>query len=168
MPAALSRGALLLGLWLVLAGADPAGLPFGLLAASLGALASLRLLPPRPGWVAPLALFGLIGLVLRQSFAGGWDVALRAFARPPRLAPGVLDVPVELPPGPQRDALRVLASLAPGSLPLEDLPVEGRPLEGLPDNALRLHTLDTGLPLARDVAATAAALARSHGGAAHG
>lgn len=158
MSAAFARGAILLGLWIVLAGADPAGLPFGLLAAVLGARVSLRLLPPRPGRVAPLALLRLFGLVMRQSLAGGLDVAMRAFARTPRLAPGVIAVPVGFPPGAQRDAFRVLASLAPGSLPLEDRP----------DGTLRLHALDTGLPLARDAADAAAALARCRAGGVDG
>jgi multicomponent Na+:H+ antiporter subunit E len=87
--------------------------------------------------------------VLRQSFSAGWDVALRAFARPPRLAPGVIDVPLASPPGPSRDAFRALASLAPGSLPLEDLP-GGR---------LRLHALDLAMPLEKDIAETEAAFA---------
>jgi multicomponent Na+:H+ antiporter subunit E len=92
---------------------------------------------------------GLIITVLRQSFSAGWDVALRAFARPPRLAPGVIEVPLAIPPGPSRDAFRALASLAPGSLPLEDLP----------DGRLRLHALDLAMPLEKDIAETEAAFA---------
>jgi multicomponent Na+:H+ antiporter subunit E len=151
MPAALARGALFFALWLVLSGAEPAGLPFGALAALLATRASLRLLPPRPGRIDPLALLRLLFLVLRQSVAAGFDVALRAFARPPRLSPGLVEVPLALPPGPARDAYRALASLAPGALPLTDTQA-GR---------LPLHALDTGLPLAADSAASAAAFARS-------
>jgi hypothetical protein len=88
--------------------------------------------------------------MLRQSFGAGWDVALRAFAFPPRLAPGVMEVPLTIPPGPSRDGFRALASLAPGSLPLEDLP----------DGRLRLHALDIAMPLERDLAETEAAFAR--------
>jgi multicomponent Na+:H+ antiporter subunit E len=87
--------------------------------------------------------------MLRQSFSAGWDVALRAFANPPRLAPGVIEVPLAIPPGPSRDAFRALASLAPGSLPLEDLP----------DGRLRLHALDVAMPLEKDIAETEAAFA---------
>ncbi len=158
LPAALARGALFFGLWLVLTGADPFGLPFGLLAALCAAHTSLRLLPPSPGRIMLRALPGLALATLRQSFSAGWDVALRAFAQPPRLAPGVIEVSLAIPPGSSRDAFRAVASLAPGSLPLEDL-AAGR---------LRLHALDVALPLAEEIAETEAIFARSRQGASHG
>ena len=158
LPAALARGAVFLGLWLVLTGAEPFGLPFGLIAASCATYASLRLMPPGARRLAPSALPRLALIMLRQSFGAGWDVALRAFAQPPRLAPGIIEVPLAIPPGPSRDAFRALASLAPGSLPLEDLP----------DGRLKLHALDIAMPLAKDVTEIEAALARSHKGALHG
>ncbi len=151
LPAALVRGAVFFGLWLVLTGAEPFGLPFGLIAALCATSTSLRLLPPGPGRIAPGALPRLALIMLRQSFGAGWDVALRAFAFPPRLAPGVIEVPLAIPPGPARDGFRALASLAPGSLPLEDLP----------DGKLRLHALDLAMPLAKDLTETEAAFARS-------
>jgi multicomponent Na+:H+ antiporter subunit E len=158
LPAALARGALFFGLWLVLAGPDLFGLPFGLLAALCATYASLRLLPPGPGRIVPSALPVLAVTTLRQSLIAGWDVALRAFASPPRLTPGVIDVPLALPPGPSRDAFRALASLAPGSLPLEDLP----------DGRLKLHALDLAMPLEKDLAEIEAAFARTHQGGKHG
>ena len=147
LQAALARGALFFCLWLVLTGAEPLGLPFGLLAAFCATHASMRLLPPGPDRIVLGALPGLAVTVLRQSFSAGWDVALRAFANPPRLAPGVIEVPLAIPPS--RDAFRALASLAPGSLPLEDLP----------DGRLRLHALDLAMPLEKDIAETEAAFA---------
>jgi len=158
LPAALARGAVFFGLWLVLTGAEPLGLPFGLIAAFCATYASLRLLPPGPGAIAASALPRLALILLRQSFSAGWDVALRAFASPPRLAPGVIEVPLAMPPGPSRDAFRALASLAPGSLPLEDQP----------DGGLRLHALDLAMPLEKDLAETKAAFARSQQGGQHG
>jgi len=158
LPAALARGAVFFGLWLVLTGAEPLGLPFGLIAAFCATYASLRLLPPGPGAIAARALPRLALILLRQSFSAGWDVALRAFASPPRLAPGVIEVPLAMPPGPSRDAFRALASLAPGSLPLEDQP----------DGGLRLHALDLAMPLEKDLAETKAAFARSQQGGQHG
>ena len=158
LPAALARGAVFFGLWLVLTGAEPLGLPFGLIAAFCATYASLRLLPPGPGAIAASALPRLALIMLRQSFGAGWDVALRALAFPPRLAPGVIEVPLAMPPGPSRDAFRALASLAPGSLPLEDLP----------DGRLRLHALDLAMPLEKDLAETKAAFARSQQGGQHG
>ncbi|MCA3388848.1 MAG: Na+/H+ antiporter subunit E [Roseomonas sp.] len=158
LPAALARGAVFFGLWLVLTGAEPLGLPFGLIAAFCATYASLRLLPPGPGAIAVSALPRLALILLRQSFSAGWDVALRAFASPPRLAPGVIEIPLAIPPGPSRDAFRALASLAPGSLPLEDQP----------DGGLRLHALDLAMPLEKDLAETKAAFARSQQGGQHG
>ncbi|MCA3421856.1 MAG: Na+/H+ antiporter subunit E [Roseomonas sp.] len=158
LPAALARGAVFFGLWLVLTGAEPLGLPFGLIAAFCATYASLRLLPPGPGAIAASALPRLALILLRQSFSAGWDVALRAFASPPRLAPGVIEIPLAIPPGPSRDAFRALASLAPGSLPLEDQP----------DGGLRLHALDLAMPLEKDLAETKAAFARSQQGGQHG
>ncbi|MCZ8278610.1 MAG: Na+/H+ antiporter subunit E [Acetobacteraceae bacterium] len=158
LPAALARGAVFFGLWLVLTGAEPLGLPFGLIAAFCATYASLRLLPPGPGAIAARALPRLALILLRQSFSAGWDVALRAFASPPRLAPGVIEIPLAIPPGPSRDAFRALASLAPGSLPLEDQP----------DGGLKLHALDLAMPLEKDLAETKAAFARSQQGGQHG
>jgi len=151
LPAAVARGAVFFGLWLVLTGAEPFGLPFGLIATLCATHVSLRLLPPGANRIAPSGLPRLALIMLRQSFGAGWDVALRAFAFPPRLAPGVIEVPLAIPPGPARDGFRALASLAPGSLPLEDLP----------DGRLRLHALDIAMPLAQDIAEIEAALARS-------
>ena len=158
LPAALARGAVFFGLWLVLTGAEPLGLPFGLIATLCATHASMRLWPPVPGTFVPSALPRLALTMLRQSFSAGWDVALRAFANPPRLAPGVIEVPLAIPPGPSRDAFRALASLAPGSLPLEDQP----------DGGLRLHALDLAMPLEKDLAETKAAFARSQQGGQHG
>lgn len=150
MSTALLRAGAMFGLWLVLAGPDPIGLPFGMAAAALGAWASISLLPPVPLRFAPAAVTRLLFGTLRQSVAAGWDIALRALAREPRLAPGILAVPVALAPREGRDALRLLASLAPGALPLE--PGEGR--------VLTLHVLDTGVPHAADIAGTEAAMSR--------
>ena len=149
LPAAVARGALFFGIWLALTGAEPLGLPFGLLAAFCATHASMRLLPPGPGRIVLGAVPGLAVTMLRQSFSAGWDVALRAFANPPRLTPGVIEVPLAIPPGPSRDAFRALASLAPGSLLLEDLP----------DGRLRLHALDVAMPLEKDIAEIEAAFA---------
>lgn len=143
MSAALLRGSVLFGVWLVLAGPDAAGLPFGLAAAALGAWASLSLLPPAPGRLAPVAAARLVGHILREGAAAGWDIALRAFARDSRLTPGLVAIPVALAPGAAQDALRLLASLAPGMLPVA-VREDGR---------LLVHALDTGAPHLADIAA---------------
>lgn len=153
MSSALLRGGALFAVWLVLAGPDPIGLPFGLFAAALGTLASLSLLPAVPGRFNPRGAARLAGGTLYQGVAAGWDIALRALAREPRLTPGIVTVPVTLAPGVAQDALRLLTSLAPGTLPLE---------QGV-GRSLILHVLDTGMPHADDIAATEAALCLTTG-----
>jgi len=142
------RFALFLGLWLVLSDAAVAGLPFGLLAAGAATWASIRLLPGRPG-LAPLACLRLAGHVAWQALKGGLDVAARAFDPKLPLRPGLLRYTPRQAPGMGRDIFTALASLAPGSLPA-----------GLDGEArLVIHALDTGLDVARDLAA----LERLHG-----
>ena len=153
MSTALFRATALFGLWLVLAGPDPLGLPFGAAAAALGAWASVSLLPPVPLRFAPAAAARLLLGTLRQGVAAGWDIALRALAREPRLTPGIVAVPVAFAPRGGQDAVRLLASLAPGALPLE--PGEAR--------VLTLHVLDTATPFAADIARTEAAVSRLRG-----
>lgn len=143
-PAVVVRAVVLSGLWVLLAGTDPLGLAFGLPAALLATLASIALLPPAPGWPAPFALARLLAGVAREGILAGWDIAWRALAREPRLAPGFVTLDLETPPGAARDALRLVASLAPGALPLEA--GEGA--------SITLHVLDTGVPHAAQLAET--------------
>ncbi|WP_158287799.1 Na+/H+ antiporter subunit E [Falsiroseomonas bella] len=150
--AALLRGAALFSLWLVVAGPDPAGLPFGLLAAVLATRASLVLLPPGAARIAPAVLARLAAETLRQSAAAGWDIARRALSRDMRLAPGVVAMPQRLPPGPAQDGFRLLASLAPGALPLDSK-----------DATLRVHVLDTRAPHAAELGATEGTVAAALG-----
>jgi multicomponent Na+:H+ antiporter subunit E len=146
--AALARGSALFALWLVVAGSDPVGLGFGLFAATLATQASLALLPPGTARVAPAALARLAAATLREAVAAGWDIARRALSRDMRLAPGIVAMPQRLPPGPAQDGFRLLASLAPGALPL-----------GSRAGTLRIHVLDTRTPHAEALAATEAAVA---------
>jgi multisubunit Na+/H+ antiporter MnhE subunit len=136
----------------VVAGPDPAGLGFGLLAASLGTWASLALLPPGAARIAPLALARLAADTLRQATAAGWDIARRALSRDMRLAPGFVAMPQRLPPGATQDGFRLLASLAPGALPLDSR-----------DGTLRVHVLDTRAPHAEELGATEGAVAAALG-----
>lgn len=136
------RAVLYLGLWLVLAGPDPKGLPFGLLAAGLATWASLALLPPG-AMPRPLPALRLAGRVVTETLLAGIDVARRAFDPALPLRPGVIIHDLRLPPGPARDAFRAMASLQPGALPV-----------GLEEaDRLAVHVLDTELSVARDLAA---------------
>lgn len=152
MAAAPMRGAAFFALWLVIAGPDPLGVGVGLLAAALGTWASLALMPPGPARVAPAGVARVIFDVLRQSGVAGWDIARRALVPDMRLSPGIVAVPQHLPPGPAQDGFRLLASLAPGALPLS-----GRA------GAMQLHVLDTRLPHAEDLGATERAVAAALG-----
>jgi multicomponent Na+:H+ antiporter subunit E len=151
---AATRAAAFLGLWLVLAGADPAGLPVGAMAAILATWASLRLLPagtwrPRPASVARLVL-----RFLRQSVVAGVDVAWRALDPRLPLRPGFVIYPARLPPGATRDVFCTLTSLLPGTVPAG------------PDEtgSLVIHCLDARQPILADLSREEALLMRAVGG----
>jgi multicomponent Na+:H+ antiporter subunit E len=106
--------------WVVLAGTGPVDLAVGVVAAVLAAVAG-RALSGTPAVAVSWRRFA--GLLLRlpaQIVVAGTDVALRALARPPRIAPGILDHDIAVPPGPARNLFRLLSSLQPGSLPVGD------------------------------------------------
>lgn len=143
----LARFVLFLLLWLVLAGVDAAGLPFGLLAAGCATWASLALLPPtQAGRMAPVVLLRLAAGVVWQTLTAGIDIALRALNPAMPLRPGMLRHELATPAGPRQDAFRAMASLAPGALPT------GTDAKG----ALMVHLLDTRLPAAAQLAETEA------------
>ncbi len=148
----LARMALFLGLWLILAGFDPGGLVFGLVAAALATWASLRLMPGRMS-LAPWAALRLAGLTLWQSLLAGVDIAWRAFDPRLPLQPGLVAQATALAPGAARDGFTALASLAPGALP------SGTDAEG----ALVIHALDTRLPIARNLSDSEALYRRAAG-----
>ena len=148
--AALARGGLYFGFWLLLAGpwggepGEPivADLAVGALAAAWGTWVSLRLRAPAPGRIrfGALARFGLH--FLWQSIVAGVDVARRAFDPRLPLKPGYLAYPVRLPPGPGRAAFGAVTSLMPGTLPV-----------GTDRNdALVYHCLDLDQPVAAGLA----------------
>jgi multicomponent Na+:H+ antiporter subunit E len=90
MGAVAARAAGFLGLWLVLAGVDPANLPAAAVAVGAATWASLRLLPPGPWRPRPAALAGLVLRFLRQSIVGDVDVAWRAFHPRLPVRPGLV------------------------------------------------------------------------------
>ncbi len=156
---AVTRGAGFLVLWLVLAGFDAGDLPAIVVAVVGATWTSLRLLPHSERRLSPA---GIARLALRfpgQSAMAGIDVAWRAFDPRLPLRPGFVTVSPQLRPGSARDAFCALASLLPGTLPV-DATADGR---------LLVHCLDTGQPVAEQMAADEALFARAAGGAAdHG
>lgn len=151
--AVLLRAAALLGLWLLLIGAAPADLPAGLVAAALGAAASVRLLPPARRRPRPAAWLALAARLLLQALVAGADAARRALDPRLPLRPGTVSVPLELRPGPRRDVFCALTSLMPGTLPA-----------GLDaDGALLVHALDLSRPVATRLTEDEARFARALG-----
>jgi multicomponent Na+:H+ antiporter subunit E len=127
-------------IWWLLARGGPSWAAAGA-AGVLAALAALRFTAPRRSvalrWSRLPRFFVWF---VAQSVAGGLDVARRAAARDMRLAPGLVDVDL----GERAEGAQVLialvVSLLPGTLAVR---LDGR--------KLRLHALDTRLPIADSV-----------------
>lgn len=151
--AAWGRGAIFFAFWVVLIGWRPADLAAGLAAAGLAAWASVRLLPPGGRRPRPAALALLAARFLGQSVVAGWDVARRALDPRLPIKPGFVAYPVRLPPGAGRGAFASLSSLLPGTVPC-----------GEDDGAIVYHCLDVDQPVAAQLAAEEALLARALGG----
>lgn len=144
-----SRFALFFGVWLVLTGAKPDALIFGLLAAA-GAVALGRHLAPAEEW--PLRLAHLLVLApgfLWRSMVGGADVAWRVFHPAMPLKAGWVVHPARLPAGAPRVLLSSGLSLMPGTL-----------CAGERDDGLLVHCLDTDRAVARQLAQEEARYAR--------
>lgn len=129
--AAIRRGLLLSLAWFVLVEADPRYLGYGLALVPVTVALSLRWLPAGPepasaaasatapstgsAWRRLGATLGLLGWVAVQTVRGGIDVARRALARPVRVNPVQLEVPVDLTGGARAFALGVYC-LMPGTM----------------------------------------------------
>jgi len=151
------RAAGFLGFWLGLSGFSAVELLVGALAAAAATWASLRLLPPGPWSLRPVALSGLVLRFLHQSIVAGTDVAWRALSPQMRLRPGFVVYRPQLPPGATRNAFCTMTSLLPGTLPC-----------GLDESGgVVVHCLDVTQPVVEQLAAEEALLVRALGGA-HG
>jgi len=145
----ISRAAWFLGLWLVLAGADPGDLPAAALAVVAATWTSLRLLPSGGARRSPMAFARLAVRFLYGSVVAGLDVALRALDPRLPLRPGFATYPVRFPPGAARNAFTTLTSLLPGTVPA-----------GADGGGLLYHCLDVEQPVVSQLAAEEAALSR--------
>jgi multicomponent Na+:H+ antiporter subunit E len=155
---AAARFAAFLSLWLLLDGGGLAGFACGLVAATLATRASLALSPPRDTTLSPMAALRLAAAVGRATVAAGVDVARRVLDPVLPIRPGVVAVPLALPPGTARDGFRLLASLQPGTLPA-GIDGEGR---------LLVHALDTALPVGAETKSAEALFATAAGVPRHG
>jgi multicomponent Na+:H+ antiporter subunit E len=152
---AVIRWVLFLCLWLVIFGTAAPDLVVGAATAAAATWASLRLLPPGPVRVRPLALAKLSLRFLGQSVVAGTDVAWRALDPSLPLRPGFVRCPIRIAPGPARSAFRAFSSLLPGTLPA------GPDHDG----ALLIHCLDVGQPVPAQMAEAEARFLRVLGGA---
>ena len=119
--AGLARGAAFFVLWLVLMpSAKPYDLAAGAIATIAATWASLRLLPPEAGHVRIGVLLVLLPHFLWQSVLAGIDVARRAFDPRMPMRPGLVDCPLNFPPGLARNTFATITSLLPGSVPCGD------------------------------------------------
>ncbi len=138
---ALIRGVAFLLLWFVLIGPGLSDLVPGFLAAALATWASLRLLPPSKGRLRWIPLAGFLVRFLWQSVVAGADVAFRVFHPRLPMAPGFVEVSLDLPAGTRRNAFLAVSSLMPGTLPA-GMDREGR---------LIVHCLDSTMPVAKQM-----------------
>jgi multicomponent Na+:H+ antiporter subunit E len=138
-----ARALLYFGVWIIVdQSAEPANLAVGLLAAAAATWVSMRLLPPASGRVRLGVLLTLLPRFLWQSLVAGIDVARRAFSPRLPLRPGFVDYPVRLPRGSARNAFEAISSLLPGSVPSDES-----------EESIEYHCLDTGQPVAEQLAA---------------
>jgi multicomponent Na+:H+ antiporter subunit E len=142
----LHRALLLGAVWVVLVAGEPKGLLIGAAAVPAALWTSLRLLPADRPW----RLWRLVGHVprfLAGSLRGAIDVAWRAVSPRMPLAPGWIDVPLDLPDG-GRAVMGGELSLMPGTL-----------AAGSRGGRLLVHVLDTRAGFERAIPETAAAIA---------
>lgn len=123
-------------------GGGGAGLIVGVPAAGLAAWLSVKLLPVGGGSRRVAGLLALAWYFIRNSVVAGVDVAARVFHPHMRLSPGFAEVDCSFPEGPRRDLHLAMGSLLPGSLPVAETE-SGR---------ITFHCLDTGQPMAAQMA----------------
>lgn len=107
---------------------------------------------PRRGtaWrLHPMGVLRFAGFFLRGSLFGGLDVAARVSTPRPRVAPGLVRYPWRLPDdGPARPLFALCVNLLPGTL-----------VARFDDDTILVHALDTGAPVADELAALEQAVA---------
>jgi multicomponent Na+:H+ antiporter subunit E len=139
---ALVRGLMFFGLWVVLLpSVKPSDLAISVAATISATYASLRLLPPETGRVRVAVLLALVPRFLWQSLLAGIDVARRALAPNLPLRTGFVDYQTGFPRGHARNNFATITSLMPGTVPAGDGP-----------DSIEFHCLDTGQPVAAQMA----------------
>ncbi len=121
--------------WVVSEGETPLGIVSGA-AVALAAVASIVVLPAGSN---PLRWRGVARFVpwfLAQAFAGGVDVARRAWSPGLPIDPGIVEVPLRLKSSPARVAFAWSVSLMPGTATAT-----------LEEHRITVHALDRSLPI---------------------
>ncbi|MCS6787649.1 MAG: Na+/H+ antiporter subunit E [Thiobacillaceae bacterium] len=150
MRRALAAGALLAALWWVLT--EGAG-GYGLGALFIALALAWVLRQPRTGTAPRLrGAIGFAAFFLRQSLLGGLQVARLALVPAARVRPQLLELRLNLPPGPATQLLAAALNLMPGTLCVH-----------LAGRRLVLHVLDARMPVEPEVRAAEAQLARLFG-----
>lgn len=146
----LRRCALFAFVWWIAAEGSLTAWPLALAGIAAATLASLWLLPPAstPS-VSISGLFTFLGYFIRQSLAGGWQVARLACRPRMDLDPGLLELPLKLPAGLPRLLFTATLGLMPGTLGV-------RPGK----QTLFIHVLDRQQPVAEEAAVLAGHIAR--------
>ncbi|WP_084282711.1 Na+/H+ antiporter subunit E [Deefgea rivuli] len=142
------RCGLFLALWIALMGIGWTDLIVGLFTALAATWASLLLMPPTSQQMKLSQLCLFLPHFLWQSVLSGWDVARRALDPQLPLRTGIIQYPINYPPGFLRNTFASITSLLPGSVPC-----------GESAGALEYHTLDTEQPVAEQLRAEQQALA---------
>jgi multicomponent Na+:H+ antiporter subunit E len=129
---ALWFGALAL-LWAIFNPSDRKSWIVGLPCVAAAAFLAWKIHSPLASRVSLQGMVRFLCFFLRQSLAGGWDVAWRALHPRLPLNPGLVHYRLRLPEGPERILLLNITSLLPGTVSA-----------GLEGDTLVLHALETG------------------------
>lgn len=135
--------------WLAMTAGARDGLVFGALAAAAATWSSMRLLPPGEFRVRWPLLLTMLPRFLWHGLVAGIDIARRAFDPRLPLQPGYIAYPVKFRHSDARNAFAAMTSLLPGTVPCAD-----------EDGVLIYHCLDVSQPVAAQLAADEARLAR--------
>ncbi len=149
------RAGLMALLWWILAEGRQDGWLLGAVAVAAALWASMRLLPPADEGVRVTRLPVFLAFFVWNSFKGGVQVAWLSLRRRSALRPGVLELTLRLPPGAPRVLMVGTLGLMPGTLSVR-----------LDDARLRVHVLDTRLPIVAEADELQAHVAYLFGGAA--
>ena len=136
--------------WWIAAEGNFAAWPLALIGIGAATAVSLWLLPPSTTpRIALTRVPAFLVFFIGQSLLGGVQVARLAFQPRSALQPGLLELPMALPPGLPRLLLTATLGLMPGTLGVN-----------LGTTTLRIHVLDTRLPIRQHADILAGHIAR--------